>query len=67
MVTPLRNVWPCDSVEVRQDACVTVNPERRTTRAPEHCQVSSCSLGLNMNKFLARATASAPSSARLAP
>eukprot|EP00959_Pyramimonas_sp_CCMP1952_P452537 9466745-Pyramimonas_sp.AAC.1 len=21
-VAPLRSVWPCDSVEVRQDACV---------------------------------------------
>eukprot|EP00959_Pyramimonas_sp_CCMP1952_P060244 1258859-Pyramimonas_sp.AAC.1 len=44
-----------------------MNPERRTTCGPELCHVSSCSMGLNMRKLLARASASPSSSAPSAP
>eukprot|EP00959_Pyramimonas_sp_CCMP1952_P247759 5179286-Pyramimonas_sp.AAC.1 len=33
--TPLRSVWPRDSVEVRYDACVRAKPKRRTACVPE--------------------------------
>eukprot|EP00959_Pyramimonas_sp_CCMP1952_P447704 9374717-Pyramimonas_sp.AAC.1 len=67
MATPLRSVRPCDSAEMRYDARVAVNAERRAARGPEPCRVNSCSLGLNMSKLLTRASASPSSSSPSAP